>query len=94
MSLTDALGGVAAVVSTSAFFPQALRVIATRDTHAISLGMYALIVAGIVLWGAYGVLTQQWPIIVANIVTFCPAIIILVMKIRHVQQDKADRRPD
>jgi MtN3 and saliva related transmembrane protein len=92
MTMTDILGGVAATCSTAAFFPQALRVILTRDTHAISLGMYALIVTGIVLWGTYGVLTLQWPIIAANVVTFVPAVAILALKLRHVLQARAAGR--
>jgi MtN3 and saliva related transmembrane protein len=38
-SSVDALGYVAAVLTTSSFFPQALKTLRTRDTSEISLGM-------------------------------------------------------
>jgi MtN3 and saliva related transmembrane protein len=89
MTSVEILGAAAAVMSTAAFFPQALRVIATRDTRAISLPMYLMLVAGILLWGSYGLITQQWSILAANGVTFVPAIIILVMKTREVLRARA-----
>jgi MtN3 and saliva related transmembrane protein len=94
MQLADMIGTLAAIASTSAFFPQALRVILTRDTHAISLGMYTLIFVGILLWGAYGVMTRQWPIILSNVVTFVPAVIILGMKVRDTLRDGAKAQPE
>lgn len=79
----DVLGFVAAVCTTLSFLPQALRVLRTRDARAISLGMYALFVTGVGCWLAYGVATQNWPIIVANAVTFALAGSILALKVRY-----------
>jgi MtN3 and saliva related transmembrane protein len=84
MGIADIIGGAAAVLTTISFIPQALHVLRTRDTQAISLTMYALFTTGVTLWGVYGVLTLQWPIIIANIVTVSLAALILVMKLRDV----------
>jgi len=84
MSLEEAIGALAAVLTTLAFVPQALKVMWSRQTEAISLSMYVLFTTGVVLWGVYGLLTWQWPIIIANGVTLVLAAIILGMKIAAI----------
>jgi MtN3 and saliva related transmembrane protein len=78
------IGDIAAILTTLSFFPQAVRVIRTRDTGAISLVMYLLFTAGVALWGVYGLMTMQWSIILANGVTVVLAALILAMKVRDV----------
>ena len=84
MGLPDIIGGAAAALTTASFFPQALHVLRTRDTRAISLAMYALFTTGVALWGAYGLMTMQWSIIIANGVTVVIAMLILSLKVRDV----------
>ena len=84
MELDDIIGSIAAVLTTTSFLPQAIHVLRTRDTRAISLTMYAMFTVGITLWGIYGVMTMQWSIIIANGVTVVLAALILVMKMRDV----------
>ena len=84
MPLADIIGGAAAILTTASFFPQAIHVLRTRDTRAISLMMYALFTAGVALWGAYGLMTMQWSIIAANGVTIVLAVLILSLKLRDV----------
>ena len=79
----DLLGYVAALLTTIAFVPQAVKTIRSRDTRAISLWMYVTFTVGIVLWFAYGVALSAWPIILSNMVTFALAATILVLKMRH-----------
>jgi MtN3 and saliva related transmembrane protein len=84
----EVLGGVAAVLTTCSFLPQAVRVIRTRDTGAISLTMYAMFTLGVALWGVYGLITWRVSIIAANAVTVCLASLILAMKVRDVMKRK------
>lgn len=79
---SEIIGMVAAFLTTVAYMPQVLRVLKTRDTRAISLGMYSLMTTGIVLWLVYGVMIESWPIIIGNAVTLTLASIILWMKLR------------
>ena len=84
MNNADLIGVVAAVMTTGSFLPQAIKVLRTRETGAISLVMYAMFTAGVATWLAYGILTMQWSIIVANAITVVLSGIILVMKLRAV----------
>lgn len=84
MNNAELIGAVAACLTTASFLPQAIKVLHTRETGAISLAMYALFTAGVATWLAYGILTSQWSIILANAVTVVLAGVILVMKLRAV----------
>ncbi|MDP3738822.1 MAG: SemiSWEET transporter [Hyphomonadaceae bacterium] len=84
MSLEEIIGSLAAVLTTTSFLPQAVHVLRTRDTQAISLTMYTLFTVGITLWGVYGLMTNQPSIIAANGITVVLAGLILCLKIRDV----------
>ena len=77
------VGAVAATLTTSAFFPQAIKTIRTRDTSGLSLSMYALLLSGVMLWLAYGVIIGSWPLIVSNAVVLVPQSLVMAMLLRR-----------
>ncbi|MGO1540784.1 MAG: SemiSWEET transporter [Luteimonas sp.] len=77
------LGYAAAILTSIAFVPQAVKTIRSRDTSGISLGMYVIFTIGIGFWFAYGLALGSWPMILANITTFALAATILLLKLRH-----------
>lgn len=83
MDFAQILGLVAAVMTTSAFVPQAVKIIRTKSTKDISLGMYVILTFGILFWLIYGILINQPPIIFANLIGFTLTFIILILKIKY-----------
>jgi MtN3 and saliva related transmembrane protein len=81
-TLITAIGFAAAFLTTIAFVPQAVKSWRSRSTRDVSLGMALILVAGIVLWLAYGILRADLPIIAANGVTLLLAGSILAGKLR------------
>ena len=81
-ALIDAVGMLAALLTTAAFVPQAWHSFKTRDVSGISLGMYSVFTVGVSLWLTYGLLLQAWPLIIANVITLALALAILTMKLR------------
>ena len=79
--MTEAVGTVAAVLTTISFVPQVWHSFKTRDVSGISLPMYSLFTVGVALWLVYGILLGAWPLIVANGITLCLAGAILQMKL-------------
>jgi MtN3 and saliva related transmembrane protein len=77
------MGYLAALLTTVAFVPQALKTIRSRDTGGISLAMYVVFTIGIACWFGYGVWLGSWPMILSNIVTFVLAATILGLKLKH-----------
>jgi MtN3 and saliva related transmembrane protein len=94
----DWLGYLAAALTTASFVPQAWLAFRTRDVSGISLTMYSVFTLGVALWLTYGVISGDWPIIVANVITLALAASILVMKIagelrRRAEPGPVTRRP-
>lgn len=78
----DVVGAVAATLTTTAFFPQAVKTIRSRDTSGLSLTMYALLLSGVALWLVYGIILGSWPLIVANAVVLVPQSLVMVILLR------------
>lgn len=79
----DLIGYGAAVLTTAAFVPQAVKSWSTRDLSGISLSMYTLFTLGVGLWLIYGVFIGSWPVILANGITLALAGLVLGLKFRH-----------
>lgn len=86
MTLSTMIGFIAAAASTVSFVPQAWKIIKSRKTDDISLVMYIVTVSGFALWTVYGVLLNEWPLILTNSICFLLAGFILVMKILPCRQ--------
>ncbi|HPM12039.1 MAG TPA: SemiSWEET transporter [Bacteroidales bacterium] len=80
--MIEIIGYCAAFLTTLSFVPQALQVIKTKDTQSISLHMYIIFTAGVVLWLYYGISIQNLPMIIANSITIVLASIILFYKLK------------
>ena len=77
------IGTIAATLTTLGFLPQVIQVVKTKDTEAISLGMYFMTTIGIFLWAVYGMINKDIPVLMANSISFMSASIILYHKIRY-----------
>lgn len=81
--LVEAIGAIAAILTTLCWVPQAVKIIRERETRAISLPGTLLCVLGVLLWLVYGVAIVDVPLTGSSIVTFAITATILVLKIRH-----------
>ena len=77
------IGSIAAILTTFAFLPQVFRVVKTKDTESIALGMYVMQGIGIALWLAHGIRIGDLPLILANSVSFLFSGIILFYKLKY-----------
>ena len=77
----DLIGYIAATLTTVSFFPQALKTLRSRDTQSISLRMYLLFTAGVTFWSIYGWMVDDGPVLLANLITLMPAMIVLGIKL-------------
>ncbi|WP_337264138.1 MULTISPECIES: SemiSWEET transporter [unclassified Serratia (in: enterobacteria)] len=83
MEWISLIGYLAACLTTLSFLPQAIKVIATRNTQGISLLMYAMFIVGLLLWLIYGVLIGNIAVSLANLLTLLFALPILVIKYQN-----------
>jgi MtN3 and saliva related transmembrane protein len=87
--LPTVVGSVAAVFTTAAFVPQAIRVWRLKAADEISLVTFLAFSVGTAVWLAYGLLIGSLPVILANATTFAIALTILSLKLTY---DRASRR--
>lgn len=82
MDMALVIGYLASACSVTSFVPQVIKVVRSGDTAAISARMYTVTVIGFALWSAFGVMRQEWPIILTNTACFFLSGYILIRKLR------------
>ncbi len=88
LDFNEIIGFIAAILTTTAFLPQALHSWKTRDLSGISLNMYMIFTLGVTLWLIYGFLIKSMPVIAANIITLPTTLIILMLKIKDIRSNQ------
>jgi MtN3 and saliva related transmembrane protein len=79
----EALGFVAATLTTGAFAPQVWRSWRTRSVRDLSPLMILAMGSGNLAWLGYGALTGSGPLVVANVITFSLIATLGAMKLRE-----------
>lgn len=73
--------GIAAGICTAvAALPQIFRTFRTKDVRQVSPFMFIILLAGNLLWCYYGILLEDWPIILTNGFSTVMDIIMLTLK--------------
>jgi MtN3 and saliva related transmembrane protein len=86
MGIETIVGSIAAVCTTVAFLPQAIKTIRFRHIKDLSLGMYILISIGLSMWMVYGVLLHDWPLIISNSIALILTLAILIIIIQELRK--------
>jgi MtN3 and saliva related transmembrane protein len=82
--MSETIGLLAGLCTTASFVPQVIRTLKTGDTSGISLYMYIIFLAGVVLWVIFGITIKSPAVIATNAATIILSAIILFMKIRNL----------
>ncbi|MGC8992906.1 MAG: SemiSWEET transporter [Thermoplasmata archaeon] len=77
------IGYVAGTLTTASFIPQSIKIWREKSAKDVSLIMYIVISTGIFLWFLYGLLLMDYPLILANGISFIISISILIGKIKY-----------
>lgn len=72
-------GTIGAMASVASFTPQAWKIIRSRSTEGLSLGMFALTCLAFASWTSFGLLKGEWALIIPNAICLCFALFILAM---------------
>lgn len=77
------IGLTAGTLTILSFLPQVIKTVRTKKTKDISMAMYIVLATGLFIWVIYGVLTKNFPVILANSISFILAMFVLILKIRY-----------
>jgi MtN3 and saliva related transmembrane protein len=86
MDWTTATGVLAALCTTVSYFPQLKKCWETGETGDLSVGMFLTLFAGLALWVVYGILRNDYVVIIANSVSLCFLAGILFFKLRNMMR--------
>ncbi len=88
MDNTTLIGMVAAVCTTTAFVPQVLQILKSGNVDGISVAMYSTFTFGVAMWLIYGIVLQDLPMFLANLVTFLLSSSVLALTLRKRWQNR------
>ncbi len=79
----EIIGLIAAVLTTTAYVPQAYKAWKTKSAGSVSLAMYLIMLVGITLWLVYGIHLNSLSMILANSATIILTLTIIYFKLKY-----------
>jgi len=76
------LGIVAGVLTSGSMIPQLIKTVTTKDASNLSLLIFVILIAGNSIWGYYGFLKKDIPLIAASIFAVSINAVMLFLKIK------------
>ncbi|MBR1033153.1 SemiSWEET family sugar transporter [Bradyrhizobium liaoningense] len=83
-SLSTYVGSIAAFLASLSYIPQPRKAWPRNSTDDLSLGMLTALTLGLGLWTVYGLIREDWVIVLANVVGATLSGIVLGCKIRDL----------
>ena len=77
------IGIVAGVLTSSSIIPQLVKTIKTKEVADLSIYIFIILIAGNSLWGYYGILLKDIPLIATSIFSVVLNITMLILKIKY-----------
>lgn len=90
--LINIIGYAASAAMILGYLPQAIVTMRTRDTEGIALPTFIMLGLGSVFFVIQGLLLQNWPLVLTNVVTTVCSVIIFGIKIHNDRKKRASRR--
>lgn len=86
----EIIGFIAAILTTSSFLPQLIKVWKTKSSKGVSILMYFVMLSGVILWGVYGYLIGSKSVLIANIVAGLLQIVILILIFKNKKNESTN----
>ena len=83
MLLITIIGVTASACTAFSLLPQLIKLLKEKEAENISLGMLAILFAGLGLWIYYGVLKKDLIIIISNSISFILNVILVFFAIKY-----------
>ena len=83
MSGVDILGYSAGFITSLTFLPQVIKTWKEKSAKDISLMMFVIAAVNEVMWIVYGVLLNNWVIILTNAIVLAMSLIMIFFKLRY-----------
>jgi len=83
MNITHLIGISAGIFTSISMLPQLIKIIREKEAENVSIVMILVLSFGLALWIVYGIMREDWPLIVTNSVSVTINMIMLFYRIRY-----------
>lgn len=83
IGFTEILGYSAGFVTTLTFLPQVIKTWKEKSAKDVSLWMFIIAATNEVMWIGYGVLRDDWVIILTNAIVLALSLTMIFLKLRY-----------
>lgn len=77
------IGIIAGILTSASLLPQLFKMIKEKQATNASAGMFIVLMSGVSLWIWYGIMKNDWPIIITNAFSFLINIAILILRNKY-----------
>ncbi|MDE6512836.1 MAG: hypothetical protein K2L05_01460 [Muribaculaceae bacterium] len=88
MNISLIIGYLASICMICGYLPQAIATIRTRQTDGIAMPTFLALGAGSVLFVVQGLLLDNMPLVITNVITTVCSVIIFAIKIHNDRKKK------
>jgi len=86
MDVTQIVGIVAGILTATSLIPQLVKIIKEKKADDVSPMMLIILMAGLGLWATYGIMKEDWPIIITNSFSFLLNTVVLFFRYRYAKK--------
>ena len=79
-SPSNIIGTIASICLILGYMPQAIHTMRTHDTDGIALPTFLMTGLGSIFFAVQGLLTDNWPLLITNVITTVSSLIVFGMK--------------
>ncbi|MDE6310508.1 MAG: hypothetical protein K2L96_01660 [Muribaculaceae bacterium] len=89
MLLLNIIGYSASLCMIFGYLPQAIATIRTRNTDGIAMPTFCMLGLGSILFVIQGIMLENWPLVITNVITtICSAIIFAIKIVNDSRKNK------
>jgi MtN3 and saliva related transmembrane protein len=88
-SFTEVIGIAAGTCTALSLLPQLIKLIKEKKAESISVFYLIILFAGLCLWIYYGIMRNDLPIILTNVVSLVINVLVLILSIRFKSKEKS-----
>ncbi len=83
MDAIQYVGTGAGILTACSMVPQLVKIVKEKKAEEVSLLMIIVLLAGLSLWVVYGIMKDDWPIIITNCFSVMVNLLLLFFRVKY-----------
>jgi MtN3 and saliva related transmembrane protein len=84
------IGIVAGIFTSVSLLPQLIKILREKQAENISYGMLIVLLIGLGCWVWYGMLREDWPIVITNSFSFLVNSLVIIFTVKYKHHPKGN----